>query len=116
MSTAPLLITILLTVVLVLSALGKLRRDPRIVRIMHERLRVPMKCFPVLASCQLAGALGLVLGIWWSILGTAAGVGVALYFVGAIVAHLRVSDIKGIGPAAFFLALAGGLLAVRLLA
>jgi DoxX-like family len=116
MSTACLLITILLAAILVLSALGKLRRDPRIVRIMHELLGVPMRCFPALASCQLAGAIGLVFGIWLPIVGVAAGVGVALYFVGAIVAHLRVNDVKGIGPAAFLLALAAGLLAMHVLA
>ena len=114
MSTSFLIVTILLAMVLVLSAIGKLRRDPRIVRIMHERLGVPMKGFPVLASCQLAGALGLIVGIWWPVLGLAADVGVAMYFVGAIVAHLRVSDIKGVAPAAFLLALAAGLLGMRL--
>ena len=115
MVTSLLLITILLALVLVLSALAKLRHDPRIVRIMHEVLGVPMKWFPVLAGCQLAGAVGLVLGIWRPVFGLAAAVGVALYFMGAVVAHLRVSDVRRVGPAAFLLVLAAGLLAMRLL-
>ena len=115
MSTARLLITILLAIILTLSALGKLRRHPRIVRIMYEQLGVPMRCFPLLACCQLAGAIGLVLGIWWSLFAIVAGIGVAIYFVGAILAHLRVRDFEGTGPAAFLLVLAAGVLLMHLL-
>ena len=59
-----------------------------------------------------AWALGLVVGIWWPLIGVAAGLGLVLYFVGAIVSHLRVGDIKGIGSAAFMLVLAAGALAL----
>ena len=74
-----------------------------------------MKYFPLLAACEFAGALGLVLGIWWPLIGIAAGIGLVLYFVGAVVSHLRVGDIKGIGSAAFMLLLAAGALALRVL-
>src|SRR5260370_19466678 len=40
--------------------------------------------------------------------------GLIRYFVGATVSHLRVSDIKGIGSAAFMLVLAAGALAFRI--
>jgi hypothetical protein len=59
--------------------------------------------------------LGLVLGIWWPPLRVAAGIGLVLHFVGAIVSHLRVGDVNGIGPAAFTLAVAAGALATRIL-
>ena len=42
---------------------------------------VPLKDFPLLAACEFSGALGLVLGIWWLILGVAAAIGLILYFV-----------------------------------
>ena len=42
-----------------------------------------------------------------------AGIGLVLYFVGAVISHLRVGDVKGIGPAAFMLVLAAGALALR---
>ena len=45
----------------------------------------------------------------------AASIGLVLYFVGATVSHLRVGDVKGVGPAAFMLALAVGALALRIL-
>lgn len=116
MGIAYLVIAILLAAILVFSGLGKLRRDPRIVRVIHELVGVPMKYFPLLAACEFAGAMGLVLGIWWPLLGVAAGIGVVLYFVGAIVSHLRVGDVRGIGPAAFLLTMAAGALVTRILA
>ena len=57
----------------------------------------------------------LVIGIRWPPIGIAAGIGLVLYFVGAIVSHLRVGDIKGIGPAAFMLVFSAGALALRIL-
>jgi len=109
-------ITILIAAMLVFSGLGKLRRDPHILRIIHEVVGVPTRHFPLLASCEFAGAVGLVLGIWWPLLGVLAGSGLVLYFVGAIVFHLRVGDVKGIGPAAFLLTVAAGALVTRILA
>jgi len=50
-----------------------------------------------------------------AIIGIAAGIGLVLYFVGAIVSHLRVGDVKGTGSAAFMFVLAAGALALRLL-
>jgi uncharacterized membrane protein YphA (DoxX/SURF4 family) len=115
MDTAYLVIAILLAAMLVFSGLGKIRREPRQMRVVHEIVGVPLKYFPLLAACEFAGALGLVLGIWRPPLGVAAGIGLVLYFVGAIVSHLRVGDVKGTGPAAFMLGVAAGALATRIL-
>src|SRR5262249_41507831 len=54
MGTAYLVITILLAPMLVYSGIGKLRRDPRIVQVIHELVGVPMKYFPLLAACEFA--------------------------------------------------------------
>ncbi len=115
MNTAYLLITVLFAAMTAFSGLGKIRRDPRIVHVIHEVIGVPLKYFSLLAACEIAGALGLVLGIWWPAMGVAASIGLVLYFVGAIVFHLRVGDVKGMGPAAFMLAVAVGTLALRIL-
>jgi hypothetical protein len=114
-NTAYLLTTLLLAAMVVFSGLGKIRRVPRIVHVIHEVVGVPLKYFSFLAACELAGALGLVLGIWWPSMGVAASIGLVLYFVGATVSHLRVSDVKGLGPAVFMLAVAAGALAMRIL-
>jgi uncharacterized membrane protein YphA (DoxX/SURF4 family) len=115
MSTAYLVITILVAAMVIFSGIGKIRRDPRIVQVIHEVVGVPLKYFPLLAACELAGAFGLVLGIWWPCLGVAGGIALVLYFVGAVVSHLRVADVKGIGPAAFMLIMAAGALGMRIL-
>ena len=88
-----------------LSGIGKVRHDPHIVQVIHEVVGVPLKYFARLAAYEFAG---IVLGVWWPLLGVAAGIGLVLYFVGAVVWHLRVVDIKGIGPAAFNLGARGG--------
>ena len=80
MDTVYLVITLVLAALVAFSGLGKLRRDPRIVRIIHEVIGVPLKYFPHLAAGEFAGALGLVLGIWWPSLGVAAGIVLVLYF------------------------------------
>ena len=115
MGIAYLVITILLAAIVTFSGIGKIRHDPRIVQVIHELIGVPLKYFPLLAACEFAGALGVVLGIWWPLLGVAAGIGLVIYFVGASVSHLRVGDVKGIGPAAFILVLAAAALALRVL-
>src|SRR5262245_27370567 len=100
MGTAYLVVTIILAAMVLFSGVGKLRNDPHIVKVIHQTVGVPMKYFPALAACEFAGAVGLVVGILWPLLGVAAGVGLVIYFVGAIASHLRVGDLKGIGPAA----------------
>src|SRR5271166_2598291 len=105
MEIAYLVTTIVLAAIAAFSGVGKLRHNPQIVRVLNEVVGVPLQYFPLLAACEIAGAAGLVLGIWWPFLGAAAGVGLAVYFMGAVVAHLRVGDAKGMGPASFLLML-----------
>lgn len=115
MSIAYLAITILLAAMVMFSGIGKIRRDPHIVQIIHQVVGVPLKYFALLAACEFAGALGVVLGIWWPCLGVVAGIGLVIYFVGATVSHVRVGDVKGTGPAAFMLVVAAAALALRIL-
>jgi uncharacterized membrane protein YphA (DoxX/SURF4 family) len=114
-NAAYLLITLIFAAMVAFSGLGKIRRDPRIVQLVHEVVGVPLKYFSLLAACELAGALGLVFGIWLPWVRQAAGVGLVIYFVGAVVSHLRVRDIKGIEPAVFMLMVAAGALVLRVL-
>ena len=115
MGIAYLVITILLAAIVTFSGIGKIRRDRHIVQVIHEVVGVSLKYFSLLAACEFAGALGVVLGIWWPLLGVAACIGLVIYFVGASVSHLRVGDVKGIGPAAFIFVLAAAALALRIL-
>lgn len=115
MHTAYLVVTILLAAMAAVSALGKIRRDPRQVQVICKTVGVPLKYFPALAACEFAGAVGLVVGIWWSVLGVAAAIGLVVYFVGAVASHLWAGDAKGVGPAFIMLLASEAALAMRIL-
>lgn len=69
---------------------------------------------PVLGALNAAAAFGLALGLAGvPLVGTAAAAGLVLYFVAAILVHLRAGD-AGIGPPAAFLALAAATLILGL--
>src|ERR671917_2850131 len=71
-----------------------------------DKVGVPRSWMTVLGSLNAAAAVGLLVGlIGVPLIGTAAAIGLVLYFVGAIVTHLRARDYS-IGPAAAFLVLA----------
>ncbi|AYY12808.1 DoxX family protein [Actinobacteria bacterium YIM 96077] len=87
-------LTVLLSFALVFSGRSMLVKEPDITETL-TRLGVPHSWFPILAILKIAGALGLLAGIAYRPLGIAAGVGLVLFFVGAVVSHLRVNDVKG---------------------
>jgi uncharacterized membrane protein YphA (DoxX/SURF4 family) len=97
------------------SGVAKLQHNPRVVAGVNGVVGVPIPWFPVLAACEIAGALGILIGIFWPPLGLAAAVGLVVYFVGAIIAHLRVRDFKGLGSPVVPLALAVATLVLRIL-
>ena len=88
------------------SAVGKLTAHPKSVEAMQS-VGVTPKQMRLLGVIELVGVAGLLVGIWVPVLGAAAAIGLVLYFVGAVAAHLR----KGHGvaewaPAAVILAVA----------
>jgi hypothetical protein len=99
MFIAAVVVTALLAAVLLLSARGKLVRDPTQMKTM-TRVGFPEDRLWLLATAETAGAVGMVIGLFWWPLGIAAAAGVAAYFVGATGAHLRVRDWQAIVPAA----------------
>ena len=88
MFTAYLVVAMLLAVGLMMSGGLKLAKSPRIVEGIGG-LGVPLSLFPVLAAFEIAAAAGLIIGVWFAPLGIAAGVGVVVYFTGAVITHLR---------------------------
>ncbi|MDQ1424821.1 MAG: hypothetical protein QOD72_2319 [Acidimicrobiaceae bacterium] len=107
-------IAIALSVALVASGATKLTKQPRVVEVIHGRVGVPLPWFPMLASAEIAGAIGLIIGLWVPALGVAAAIGVVLYFTGAVIAHLRANDRDFASPVVAGL-LAAAALALRLL-
>jgi len=98
-------VSILLAAGLSGSAGAKLTKDPRIIETLVRTVGVPEDRLWMLAALELAGAAGLIIGLFWAPLGIAAAIGVILYFIGAVAGHLRVGDtaIPAIAPAAVML-------------
>jgi len=108
-------LAVLLSAMLGMSARGKLVGDPRVVEGLTNA-GTPRAWYPYLAACEIAGALGLLAGLFVRPSGIAAAVGIVLYFVGAVGFHLRAGDVKGLPPAAVILVAAVAALTLRTLA
>ncbi|MGW6454796.1 DoxX family protein [Streptomyces sp. NPDC055078] len=85
---------VLLSLMLAASGRGKLVKEKRVTETLTG-LGVPLRWFGPLALLEIVAAVGLLAGIWYRPLGVAAAVGTVLYFVGAIITHLRANDAKG---------------------
>jgi len=89
-----------------MSAFGKLKKIPNVMEMMAH-VGVKPHQIPQLAAIEIAGALGLVIGIWIPVLGTLAAIGFILYFAGAVLGHVRKGDKgKDLMPAFFLLLIA----------
>lgn len=70
-----------------------------------DRLRISRRWMVPFGILLATGAVGLLLGMAVPMLGAAAAIGLILYFICAVAAHLRVHD-RRIGGALLFLLLA----------
>ncbi|MGH9244113.1 MAG: DoxX family protein [Acidimicrobiales bacterium] len=80
---------------LVFSAAVKLTRKEPFVQ-GYLRVGVQEAKLNLLAMILLAGAAGLILGLFWAPIGVAAAIGVVGYFIGAIAFHIRAADAKNL--------------------
>ncbi|TQL68646.1 DoxX-like protein [Nocardioides albertanoniae] len=97
MFIAYIVVSSLLALACMASGAAKVARQPAMVEQLGG-LGVAAKYVPVLGSLLLLGAVGLVVGNWIGALGIAAAGALALYFVGAIITHVRAGDAKGAVP------------------
>jgi hypothetical protein len=81
------------------------------VKVVADRVQVSQKWMIPFGVLLAAGAGGLLLGLLVPALGIAAGIGLVVYFICALTAHVRVND-RGIGGAVTFLVLALAILTV----
>ena len=114
MFVALLVATVLLAVICLNSAAMKLRKNEQVLASIHGTVGVPLQQLPVLAGLEIAGAVGILLGLWLEPLGIAAAIGLVAYFLGALIGHLRVRDVKGAAAPVVPLLLAIAVLALRL--
>ena len=91
MNLTLIIVSIFLGVAVTFSAFGKIKRIPSAVEAI-ARVGVKEKQYNQLATLELLGSLGLLIGIWIKAIGVAASIGIALYFLGAIASHARIKD------------------------
>ena len=115
MFIALVVVTVLLAAICLNSAAMKLRQKEQVLAVIHGTVGVPERHLPTLAGLEIAGALGILVGLWLEPLGIAAAAGLVAYFLGAVGGHLRVGDTKNLAMPMPPLVLAVGVLALRLL-
>lgn len=104
--TAYVAVSILTAVANVFSATMDFVRPERLLIAMAEA-DVPESWLPTLGALKAAGALGLLVGIVVPPIGMAAAVGLVVFYISAIITHLRVRDYSfGLQYVFFFLAVA----------
>ena len=94
----------LLVLISTFSAIGKLRKDPKVIEPLTQ-VGVKPNQVPILAALELAAAAGLLIGLKFHPLAVAAATGLSLYFIGAVISHLRIKDKFAAFAPAFVLAL-----------
>lgn len=106
-------VSVLLAALLVVAAARKLSHRPAVVAT-YRRVGVPEERLNQLAALLLAGAAGLVVGLWWEPVGVAAATALVAYFLLAIGAHLRARDTANVPMPALYLALSVATLTLHL--
>jgi hypothetical protein len=112
MFTSYLIVTVLAAAANIFSATCDFVRYKK-VSIAMAKAGVPESWMTMLGILKAAGALGLLVGIGVPLIGMAAAAGLSLFFVAAIITHLRARDYS-FGLAVVFLLLAVAALVLRL--
>lgn len=103
MTVAYTAVTVLAAAMVGFSAVVLFREADWIVRAM-ELYGVPRTWWPWLSAAKGAGALGLLVGLLVPAIGTAAAVGLVLYFIGAEITVLRARSYAHIPAPLLYLA------------
>lgn len=107
------IVGILLALALSASATLTFTRNEAVTASM-AKVHVPESWLNGLGALKAAGAVGLVVGLAVPAIGSAAAAGVALYFVGAVITHIRAKDFE-IAPPVVLALLAVAALVLRVM-
>jgi hypothetical protein len=88
MSVAHTVVTLLAAAMAGYSGVVVLTRAQWITKALTD-YRVPRGWWPWLGAAKVAGAAGLLVGLFVPVIGIAAGIGLVLYFTGAVVTVVR---------------------------
>ena len=107
-------LSILLAVMCVIPAAGKLSNQPKMVA-SAGHFDIPWPKYRMIGTAELAAAAGVIAGMAWAPIGMAAAAGMAVLLLGALAAHRRAGDtLKEAVPALVALAVSVAYLAVAL--
>jgi uncharacterized membrane protein YphA (DoxX/SURF4 family) len=102
MKIAMVIFSVVLALIVLASGAGKLRKSPQVIDGM-KHVGVKESQIPILAVLEIAGGLGLLIGLANTALGRFSAICLAAYFAGAVVSHLRVNDKFKVFAPAFFI-------------
>lgn len=107
-------ISLLLAAACLLPGAAKLLGHPRM-RQSAEHFGIRWHRYRLIGVAELAAAAGILLGLWWHVLGVAAATGMILLLLGALVTHRRAADSgKDMAPAMVAFAITLAYLAIAL--
>ena len=105
-------LSLLLAVACLLPGMAKVTGHPAM-RQSAAHFGISWHRYRFIGVAELAGAAGVLAGLWWHLLGVAAGTGMAVLLVGAVLTHQRAKDSgKAMAPALLGLAITIAYLAV----
>lgn len=105
--------SVLLALLLALTAVRKLGRRDQVVE-SYARVGVPERALRFLALTLTAGAIGVLVGLWWPPLGLMSAAGLVGYFIVAVVFHLRAGEYRTLATPLVYEALALAVLVIHL--
>ena len=115
MNSAHSILSVVLAVLCTASAIGDFLKLPSVMKAAEAVGCPPPKLCNILGLIKMLAAVGLIVGLAIDEIGIAAAVGLSIYFVLAVGAHLRVKDnLKGTLPAIVMLAISIATLATSL--
>lgn len=115
MAIAHVIVTIVAALWIGFSAYSVFAKAPYVVGPLAD-YGVPRSWWPWLGAAKAAGSLGLLVGLWVPLIGLAAGVGLVLYFLGAVVTVLRARSYQTLVAPLMYLTPAAAALVLSVLA
>jgi hypothetical protein len=112
MSTTYIVVTLLAAALVAFSAGALLLHVKWVVQPLAA-YGVPRSWWPWLGTAKAAGAAGLVVGLFVPVIGVMAGIGLVLYFAGAVITVLRAHWYSHVGFPLLYMAPVVGSLALR---
>jgi uncharacterized membrane protein YphA (DoxX/SURF4 family) len=91
MQIATIVLSVILAGVFVASALFKVVRNPTGADTAYD-LGYPIRLYRLIGWLEIAGALGLLVGLFYAPVGVAAAVGLTVLMIIVVISHLRVRN------------------------